>query len=293
MKLILLSGGLGRRLWPISNQSRSKQFLKVLKRDDGNLESMVQRVWRQLEEAELANSSYIATNQEQVDILHHQLGNQIPIIIEPKQMDTFPAITLACVYLHAQEKVHPDEVICVLPVDLYMEPEFINKVKEMDIILSRSNADLAMIGVIPKDPSENYGYIIPKQVSSQTAENQKYIHVSHFVEKPDKGTAANLIQNQALWNCGVFAFRLGTFLSLLKQKNYSLDYHHLYEQYEQLPKRSFDYEVVEGLNNSEVIPYHGKWKDLGDWSTLVEELPSNIIGNGIISNDLNKYLCYQ
>ncbi|WP_428911765.1 sugar phosphate nucleotidyltransferase [Niallia sp. Krafla_26] len=285
MKLILLSGGSGRRLWPISNASRSKQFVKVLKRDDGTLESMVQRVWRQLEEAELTNSSYITTNQEQIGILQNQLGNQIPTLIEPQQMDTFPAITLACLYLHAQEKVHPDEVICVLPVDLYMEPEFINKMKEMDTILTTSHADLAMIGVTPKFPSDHYGYIIPKQDTSETAVNQKYIHVSHFVEKPDKETAENLVQKQALWNCGVFAFRLGNFLSMLKQKNYSLDYHHLYEQYGQLPKRSFDYEVVEELTNSVVIPYHGSWKDLGDWSTLIEELPSNIIGNGIISND--------
>lgn len=89
MKLILLSGGSGKRLWPLSNTTRSKQFLKVLRSSDQQTESMVQRVWRQLETANLAESAFIATSEQQAETIRHHLGCQIPLIIEPERRDTF------------------------------------------------------------------------------------------------------------------------------------------------------------------------------------------------------------
>src|SRR3954462_13771971 len=83
MKLVLLSGGSGKRLWPLSNDSRSKQFLKVLESPAGEPESMVQRVWRQLQETGMAESSYLATGRSQVEMIQSQLGSGVPIIVEP------------------------------------------------------------------------------------------------------------------------------------------------------------------------------------------------------------------
>ena len=90
MQLVLLSGGSGTRLWPLSNASRSKQFLKVLQGPGGRLESMAERVWRQLGEAGLQGSAHIAAGSEQEDILRSQLGG-VPLILEPDRRDTFPA----------------------------------------------------------------------------------------------------------------------------------------------------------------------------------------------------------
>lgn len=101
MKLVLLSGGSGKRLWPLSNDSRSKQFLKVLASPAGEPESMVQRVWRQLEENGMAGSSYLATGRSQVEMIQSQLGSGVPIIVEPERRDTFPAIALTAAYLYS------------------------------------------------------------------------------------------------------------------------------------------------------------------------------------------------
>ena len=100
MRLVLLSGGSGKRLWPLSNDARSKQFLKVLENEDDKLQSMVQRVWGQLGRVGLADSTVIATSKAQVDMIQGQLGHQTSLIIEPSRRDTFPAIALAASYLY-------------------------------------------------------------------------------------------------------------------------------------------------------------------------------------------------
>ncbi len=117
MNLILLSGGSGKRLWPLSNDSRSKQFLKLLD-NNGKLESMVQRVWGQLAKLRLTESTVIATSKSQVDMIHSQIGNDVPLIIEPERRDTFPAIALAATYLYSVKNISLKEVIGVLQLIL-------------------------------------------------------------------------------------------------------------------------------------------------------------------------------
>lgn len=127
MKLVLLSGGIGTRLWPLTNSARPKQFLKFLKSEKGNPESMIQRIWRQLETAGLSNSTVIATNKNQVHMIQNQLGQDIPLIIEPLRKDTFPAIALAATYLYSIQGVELDEAICVLSVDSYVDDNFLKE----------------------------------------------------------------------------------------------------------------------------------------------------------------------
>jgi mannose-1-phosphate guanylyltransferase len=281
MKLVLLSGGSGKRLWPLSNDSRSKQFLKVLENKDGQLESMVQRVWRQLESVGLSDSAVVATSKSQLDMIQSQLGRKVPLIVEPERRDTFPAIALAATYLYSIQGVSLNEVVAVLPVDPYVEDEFFRKVSELGDSLLGSNANLALLGVTPTYPSEKYGYIVPEN----SLEDQSYSKVSHFKEKPNKEQARDLIEQQALWNCGVFAFKLDYIISLLSQKRFPIQYEKLLKRYNQLPKISFDYEVVEKAEHTIVLPYDGYWKDLGTWNTLTEEMAATLIGKGIISDD--------
>ena len=104
MRIVLLSGGSGKRLWPLSNDTRSKQFLKVLEGEDGHTESMVQRVWRQLKHTGLSKQATIATSKPQVEILRSQLGYEVDLVVEPERRDTFPAIALAAVYLYSVQE---------------------------------------------------------------------------------------------------------------------------------------------------------------------------------------------
>ncbi|MBG9854595.1 Mannose-6-phosphate isomerase, type 2 / mannose-1-phosphate guanylyltransferase (GDP) [Bacillus cereus] len=276
MKLILLSGGSGKRLWPLSNDSRSKQFLKVLKNENDEMQSMVQRVWGQLTSLGIENNAVIATSKSQVDMINSQLGNDVPIIIEPERRDTFPAIALAASYLYSKEHVDLDEVVGVLPVDPYVENSFFERLLDLEKALNSSNADLGLMGITPTYPSEKYGYIVPNVEES----TQELIQVSHFKEKPATAEAEELLKQNALWNSGVFAFKLDKIISLLDQKGLPVQYDMLVQQYAILPKISFDYEVVEKTENIVALPYNGSWKDLGTWNTLTEEMGTNILGKG-------------
>ncbi|MGM7721704.1 sugar phosphate nucleotidyltransferase [Metabacillus sp. Hm71] len=281
MKLILLSGGSGSRLWPLSNNARSKQFLKVLKNEQQQLESMVQRVWGQLNTVGLADSTIIATSKSQVDMIQSQLNNSADLVIEPVRRDTFPAIVLAASYLHSVKKASLDEVVSVLPVDPFVETSFFERMLDMEGALKASHANIALMGVQPTFPSEKYGYIVP----DPDPKSSDYQVVNRFVEKPKESHAKELIEDGALWNCGVFAFKLEYIINLLKEKGLPTNYDELLASYGELPKISFDYEVVEKAEKIVVLPYDGYWKDLGTWNTLTEEMAAGLIGKGQISQE--------
>ncbi|MDG5787884.1 sugar phosphate nucleotidyltransferase [Evansella sp. AB-P1] len=286
MELILLSGGSGKRLWPLSNDARSKQFLRLLENKEGILESMVQRVWKQLAEAGLQDNTVIATSKSQVDIIQNQLGSHVPLIVEPERRDTFPAIALSAVYLYSVKGVSLHEVIGVLPVDPYVETEFFQHLEVLEKSLLHSKAELALIGIEPTYPSEKYGYIVPN--TSKT----NYFTVDYFKEKPSEEDAQVLINEEnARWNSGVFAFKLEYVINYLKQNGFPTTYDELLHHYDRLPKISFDYEVVEQAKDVIAISYDGYWKDLGTWNTLTEEMGTEKIGKGMISHDsLNTHL---
>ena len=116
MNIVLLSGGSGKRLWPLSNDIRSKQFIKIFKTEDGSYESMVQRVYRQIKKVDKDASVTIATSKTQVSAIHNQLGSDVGISIEPCRRDTFPAIALATSYLVDVLGISADESVVVCPV---------------------------------------------------------------------------------------------------------------------------------------------------------------------------------
>ncbi|AXH98444.1 cupin domain-containing protein [Sporosarcina sp. PTS2304] len=279
MKLILLSGGSGTRLWPLSNDSRAKQFLKVLKNEETDeFESMLQRVFRQLASVVSKEDMIVATNAAQTDMLRSQIGS-IPIVVEPERRDTFPAIALACVYLYSKLGIARDEVVSVVSVDSFVDPVFYERVSELGELVVETGAEMGLLGVKPTYPSSKYGYLLPKR-------NAEYMEVGRFVEKPTEEAAEELIEQEgAYWNSGVFAFPLSLILNLLVEKGFSVEYDVLLEKFSSLPKNSFDYEVVEKLSKIVALTYDGYWKDLGTWNTLTEEMSSEIVGNGAVSDD--------
>ena len=282
MQIILLSGGSGKRLWPLSNSTRSKQFLQLLQDPDGKKESMVQRVVRQISESALDASVTIATSASQRDFIETQLGATVDVVTEPERRETFPAIALSTSYLASQKGCQRDEVVVVMPCDTYTEARYFEKISQMSALVENEVADLVLMGVRTTHASADFGYILP----FATDEEPSYMMVKRFTEKPTEKKAQELIRQGAYWNGGVFAFRLGYMLDIIAQYTSADTYTELREHYSELPKISFDYEVAEKATSMAVVPFDGKWKDLGDWNSLVRELPKATMGNVILGNDV-------
>ncbi|WP_274363186.1 sugar phosphate nucleotidyltransferase [Paenibacillus thermotolerans] len=283
MHIILLSGGSGKRLWPLSNGVRTKVFLRLLEGPDGHAESMIERVFRQLDAAGLLTSAVVVSHHSQTEMTRNHIGDRIPIISEPFRRGTFPAVSLAAVYLHSITNANSDDIVCFLPADLFVDPNFFETIKQLPAILNHSGADLAIIGTTPLHPSSQFGYIVPKKSGYRNF----YRAVSQFIEKPDEQNARRLIKNQALWNCGVYAFRLDFLLSALTKRNLPLRYADFILQMKQMPELSFDREIAEHTRNMVVAPYDGFWYDLGSWEALTTKIGSNVIGKGTVSEHSN------
>lgn len=289
MKIILLSGGSGKRLWPLSGEVRSKTFLKLLPAPDGSRESMIQRVCRQLGEAGLLDSATIITHHSQLELMRSQIGHLIPILTESHKRGTLTAIALACTYLQSQPGADPDESLVFMPVDPYVEGSFFELLRTLPSVLSSSGANIALIGTRPTFPSTQYGYIVPEAAESNKGDI--YQRVSKFAEKPDMNQARSLLEKGALWNCGVFAFSLRFISEALLGYGLPSDYDQLLQLYEGLSEASFDKEIVEHTKNTVVVPYEGAWEDLGSWDTFTKHLGTNSIGPGSISGDsMNTHL---
>ena len=276
MNIILLSGGSGKRLWPLSNDIRSKQFIKLFKQEDGSYESMVQRIYRQIKKVDPKGTITIATSKAQISAIHNQLGEQVGISAEPCRRDTFPAIVLASAYLTDVKGVNPEEPVVVCPVDPYVEDDYFLALKKLAEQAEKGQANLVLMGITPTYPSEKYGYILPVDKNPVT-------EVSSFREKPDKMTAEEYIRKGALWNGGVFAYKLKYVLDKAHEMIPFTDYQDLYAKYDSLPKISFDYAVVEKEKKIQVMSFAGTWKDLGTWNTLTESMEEQVIGDAIMN----------
>ena len=278
MNLVLLSGGSGQRLWPLSNDVRSKQFIKIFHRSDGELESMVQRVYRQIREVDPAASVTIATAKSQVSAIHNQLGEDVGISVEPCRRDTFPAIALSAAYLRDVRGISEDAPVVVCPVDPYVDNDYFEALKALNDRAAVSEANLVLMGIEPTYPSEKYGYIIPQGKEAVSK-------VSMFKEKPTQEVARSYISQGALWNGGVFAFRLGYVLNRAHKLLDFVDYEDLFQKYDTLKKISFDYAVVEHEPKIEVMRFSGTWKDLGTWNTLTEAMDSSAVGEALFNEN--------
>ena len=278
MKFVLLSGGSGKRLWPLSNEVRSKQFLKLIKNENGDTDSMVRRVYDQLVSAIPYADISIATSATQVEAIKNQLGDKVSIIVEPERRNTFPAVALAAAYLYYEKRCDENETVVVLPVDPYVESDFFSTLHKVDKAVQNGAADIVLMGVTPTYPSEKYGYIIPETIENGIA------RVSQFKEKPDARSAEGFIKNGALWNCGVFAFKLSYMMNIVRKSVGMRSYADIVENYNALEKDSFDYVVLEKADSVAVVSYSGEWKDLGTWNTITEVMEPSY-GSSIISDD--------
>lgn len=277
MNIILLSGGSGKRLWPLSNDIRSKQFIKIFKDENGAEQSMLQRVYGQIKAVDKDASITIATSKSQVSAIKNQLADKVNISVEPCRRDTFPAIALSVCYLHDVLGISEDEAVVVSPVDPYVDEEYFQAFSDLARLAEQEENNLVLMGIEPTYPSEKYGYIIPNGA-------EKVSTVSMFKEKPDAATAEKYIKQGALWNSGVFAFKLKYVLDVAHKLIDFKDYYELFDKYDTLTKISFDYAVVEKEPKITVMRYVGQWKDLGTWNTLTEAMAEPVIGKAMLND---------
>ena len=277
MNVVLLSGGSGKRLWPRSNDIRSKQFIKLFKTENGEYESMVQRVYRQIKKADKDAAVTIAASKNQVPAIHNQLGRDVGISVEPCRRDTFPAIALATAYLVDVMGLSPEDAVVVCPVDTYAEDDYFDALKRLSDQAEKGEANLVLMGIAPTYPSEKYGYIIPES-AAQTAV------VKTFQEKPSAEAAEQYIRQGALWNGGVFAYKLKYVLNKAHERIDFTDYQDLFAKYDTLTRISFDYAVVEKEDKIQVQRYSGEWRDLGTWNTLTEAMEEHVMGRGVLND---------
>lgn len=277
MNIILLSGGSGKRLWPLSNDIRSKQFIRIFKKADGEYESMVQRVHRQILQADPDARVTVATSKSQLSSIFNQLQGEVMVSVEPCRRDTFPAIALASAYLVDKAGVSPEESVVVCPVDPYVDDSYFVALKDLAAQADKGEANLVLMGIEPTYPSEKYGYILP-------VSNTPIADVRAFKEKPNAIVAQEYIDQGALWNGGVFAYKLRYVLEKARQIIGFCDYQRLFDGYSDLKKISFDYAVVEKEERIQVCRYSGQWKDLGTWNTLTEAMGEAVVGKGILAD---------
>ena len=234
---------------------------------------MVQRVYRQIKKVDADATVTIATSKTQVSAIHNQLGDEVGISVEPCRRDTFPAIALATAYLVDVLHIDPEETVVVCPVDPYVEDDYFEALKGLSQQAEKGEANLVLMGIEPTYPSEKYGYIIPESADFTAA-------VKTFKEKPTADVAKEYIAQGALWNGGVFAYKLKYVMDIAHRLIDFTDYHDLFAKYDTLTKISFDYAVVEKEKKIQVQRFAGQWKDLGTWNTLTEAMEEAVVGKG-------------
>lgn len=174
MHIVLLSGGSGRRLWPFSSGSRSKQFIKLLQNGDSQYESMLQRIYHQIRKVLPEADILMTTCVDQQEIIENQLGDTVDIIQEPERRDTFPAVLLSASYLIYERRAALDGSVVIIPVDAYVGDGYFLTIGRMCEAVERDTCRLMLMGITPSSPSEKYGYIIP-------AEGGRHLRVCQFV----------------------------------------------------------------------------------------------------------------
>lgn len=280
MYYVLLSGGSGKRLWPLSSDTRPKQYLKLVNKENNSMDScsMLQRVWEQLEEAGMAKNTVITAGENQMELIHSQIKPK-GIVVEPEARDTFPAVMLSCAFLHSNMGAGREDYVAFLPVDPYTEQKYFENIKQLEAIVKKTQANVGLLGVVPTYPATKYGYILPEK------EEENYIWVKGFEEKPTEERAEGLIGKEALWNCGVFCVKIGDMLQKVSRYGVSENYDEMFREYHKLPKISFDYEVLQKTVKLVAVKFEGFWKDLGTWDAMAEQMNTDTKGNVILDEN--------
>jgi mannose-1-phosphate guanylyltransferase len=278
---VILAGGKGERFWPLSRQSRPKQFLSL----DGSGQTLLQvTAQRLLELAGGWQGVWVITAAHLAAQVQSQLP-QLPVanlLIEPQGRDTAPAVTWAT--LEISERLGAETVLGFFPADHWIgELPLFQKTLTAAIALAAEQPAIVTLGITPVYAATGYGYIEQGAASGQVGDGFPAYRVQRFTEKPDQQTAKTFLSSGRFsWNSGMFIFRAGVALAELQihapeiydpLKKSGID------AYAQVSKKSIDYALMEKTQQAYVLPVTFPWDDLGDWNALARlltETESNI-----------------
>ncbi len=285
MRAVILAGGGGTRLWPLSRAEMPKQFIQL------NTErSLFQDTLHRMNKPDYIDGIFIVSNLAHQALLLAQmleigfsLANNV--LYEPLPRSTAPAIALAAKFIESTHAVDPNDVLLVLPSDHVIADE---PTLWQDFDLARHLAQqgkMVIFGIRPTRPETGYGYIHVDTASGKAVDDS-YFHVQAFTEKPDKETAAQFVANgDYFWNSGMFAFTLNTLYQAFQTHTpdiYDLlqkPYAQMLESFHQMPNVSFDYAVMEHVTNVAMVPLSVAWSDVGCWDSLDDLFPKDAQGN--------------
>ncbi len=286
MKVIILAGGEGKRLWPISRKNLPKQFLKI-----GDKYSLFQKTILRFLNLVNPNDILIITNKDYKELINSQLSSienaeAFNVILEPEKKNTAPAITLAMKFLEEKTEAKPNEEIIISSSDHYIESteEFIKNLQTA--VPTIQKGDIVIFGVTPTKPETAYGYI----EIDNSFENGIF-SVKSFKEKPSLLTAQTYLKNgNFLWNCGIFGFTINSFFQEIKQYceeifNLSqLAYEEILEKFFLFPEISIDYILIEKTNKLKVVMLTTNWSDIGSWDSIYDIFSKDTKRNVKIGN---------
>lgn len=310
---VILSGGSGSRLWPVSRKLRPKQFLPLISEDKTLFQSTVERL------DGLANQRnlLVVCNEEHRFMVAEQLleigKKHQGILLEPIGRNTAPAVTVAALYLleqAAQQGTNTDPVMLVLPAD-HVIPDVAAFQKAVEAARPVAEAGyLVTFGITPTAPETGYGYIEQGQPLTDFAETYQ---VAAFAEKPSSETAQCYLDGgKHLWNAGIFMFKASIFLheletynpailaacgKTLKQAQRDMDFVRLNKsEFEACPSDSIDYAVMEHTRHAATIPLSAGWNDVGAWSAVWEvcerDAANNVLRGNVIAQDAGNNLVF-
>jgi len=292
--VVILCGGSGPRLWPLSHAGNPKQFLKILGK-----KTLLEQTFSRCQKFCPGKNIFIVSNQKYQPKIDKILGKKLPpqnFIYEPSKKNTTMAILLSLAHI---QKIDPQAVVTTTPADHYIK-KIINFKKNISDSqkLAQDHHRLITIGIKPTFANTSYGYIIPRQ------KNQPFSNVSLFIEKPDKETTQNLIKKGALWNSGIYTFTLTDMINEIEKLQ--PEYFKLYQQlinsdlkpkivtkiYSKSPDLPIDRSVSEKSDKIYVIPATFDWSDIGEWKSIHQRSDKDLDNNAVLNPDTN-YLTYN